>query len=226
LPEPLWNGFLAVAIAAGALSAALVVARIPQALKAIRGRRYLGVTSENVLLAVFVAVSLLILVARVFTAGPLFDRYLLPVVAVGAMIVIRAAPWPARWRRALAAGALAVLAFVSLAFLVETDRFAVARWHAGERLVRAGFAPSEIDAGFEWVGAHTLRPAAPPSSKHFGFARWYIAYFPGSRNCATVSSVSIDDPALKPIGSLNWQPLPGARDQTLHLYRNTYDCRR
>jgi hypothetical protein len=67
----------------------------------------------------------------------------------------------------------------------------------GELAVSQGFAPETVDAGFEWVGAHSAERANLGASGTATETWSYRNAFPSFRLCALVSSSAIDNPALR-----------------------------
>ena len=131
-------------------------------------------------MAVFVAV------------GPLFDRYLYPILPVAAILLLQGSPRPALYGRspALAHGALVWLA--ASAFVIAANSFAydAARWRAGDAAVAVGYDPVTVDAGLEWVQDHssTLQDPRPKSYGVTTYDDWYMS----PRPCAVVSSGTLE----------------------------------
>lgn len=59
---------------------------------------------------------------------------------------------------AAVAATAVLLAFVSVALTVDSDAYDAARWQAGQIAVERGVPAGEVDAGFEWLGAHHQSP--------------------------------------------------------------------
>ena len=76
------------------------------------------------------------------------------------------------WLIAAASAAVAaMLVLVTAAVTVNADAYDGARWRAGELAVKAGVRPSQVDAGFEWVGDHADEDAI--STRHEAAAPLY-----------------------------------------------------
>jgi hypothetical protein len=112
---------------------------------------FLGLTVAGYGLAYFVAG---------ITNIPLYDRYILPVVPLAAILLLR----PRRHRSGLrvrgsargtrvgtALVAAALLAVVGLVFASDSAAFDGARWHVAQQAVAKGWAPRQIRGGFEWT---------------------------------------------------------------------------
>ena len=128
--------------------------------------------------------------------GPMFDRYLYPMVPPAAILLLSGLAEPSSLgrSRALAHGAFAWLA-VS-AFLIAANSFAydAARYRAGEAAVAMGYDERTIDAGYEWVGYHAdgFGNATPMT---YGLS-WYDDRMLSSRPCAVLSNDLLDDNAV------------------------------
>ncbi len=155
---------------------------------------------------------------------PVFDRYywpLTPPVAIllmspGAEAAVRRSP-----RLVVPVGASLIgLTFMSLIFMLNSFAFDSARWRAGEELTQLGVNPDELDAGYEWVGAHarTLPESVTLGS---GLTVWE-AYFPGYRACGAVTSDMVGPPGFDLVGSESYSlELVAGPTERLYLYRST-----
>ncbi len=119
-----------------------------------------------------------------FVKAPLFDRYLSQLAFPVAVLLARSclvsrchhSPHPCSrtdgplrqhwqgwqgWAGCRVATVVLVLLIgaVTAALTLNADSYDGARWRAGDLAVQAGFAPSVVDAGFEWVGTHTSEDA-------------------------------------------------------------------
>ena len=131
-------------------------------------------------------------VFAMMTGVSVYDRYALPalpLVAIGFLASVRAAPEVPTVRREAdgpgvrraSAATLAILAVVGLAFTVDSAAFDGNRWGAAVAETRAGFARRAINGGFEWVnyyrGSHVPRivvgakdgPRAAPTTRTSDF---------------------------------------------------------
>ena len=136
--------------------------------------------------------------AFVALAGePTFDRFLLPLVPVG-LIVILGGPnrrGVSRARAIAASAPLAALFAASLAVTVNGLAFDSARWNAAKSLVRTGVSPLDVDAGLEWVGYHYPGPAvsARPTKQRAGLPWYAQVLFPRSGECYVLTSSPVSD---------------------------------
>jgi hypothetical protein len=159
-----------------------------------------------------------------------FDRYLWPLALVlSALLLSRsdealdgASPRARRASTGVATVAMAGMIAISVALMLNSFAFDNARWQMGELAVNDGFAPEMVDAGFEWVGAHSAEKANLIASGA-GSDTWsYRDAFPSFRLCALVSSTPIKDPALSLL-SVNERSykllLVDGPDEPLYLYR-------
>ena len=98
--------------------------------------------------------------APVFLGMPLFDRYLLPVIATTVVLLLGAPVdgWaPSRGDRWAAGVAVAGLTAVGLVFSCNAASFDGARWRAAERAAQFTGDVGRIDGGFEWINYHAGR---------------------------------------------------------------------
>ncbi len=108
--------------------------------------------------------------AAVALVMPIFDRYALPAIPLVGLLALRAvavpvpAVEPARARveprRVAPVLAVAVLAFVGLAFAADSASFDATRWHVATAATHRGYDPLQVDGGFEWVAYHRHRGPA------------------------------------------------------------------
>ena len=198
--DPGWGLSQQLALFAGSLMAALCIGWISsnlrstgeggsamtRALRILRG-------SDGVLI-LFVVLNAAELVAFAGLGG-ILDRYLLPIVPVAAILLLGGqGPSPIGRRHALAHGALAWLAISSA--LVTTNSFAYdsARWRAGQAAVALGYSPEVVDAGYEWVGYHTLGGSI--GGDGLPYRSWYYEIIPAESPCAVISNGTIVDPGV------------------------------
>jgi hypothetical protein len=126
----------------------------------------------------------------------MFDRYLWPLVVPVSALLLQQPLVPERAviRRlgvSFASLSMTALAATSLALLLNSDAFGVARWRMGELAVARGLARDTVDAGMEWVGYHatgTAEVGATASTTEM----WYDAWWPSFRLFAIVSSSLLD----------------------------------
>jgi hypothetical protein len=171
-----------------------------------RIRAWLGSTAG--LLALFAVLYGTGLVAFGLVAS-MFDRYLWPLaVPLGALLLLRSGAADAsrtgaadaavarRVGLGVAAFVMTVLAATSVALLLNSDAFDVARWRMGEFAVASGHARNTVDAGMEWVG-YNARGTADVGVVPTPREMWYDAWWPSFRLCAIVSSSPLDIPGFR-----------------------------
>jgi hypothetical protein len=171
--------------------------------------------------------------------APLFDRYLsqlafpVAVLLARSCLVSRATARPThalgRTARAGGAGRAGRVATVALVLLIgavtaaltlNADSYDGARWRAGDLAVQAGFAPSVVDAGFEWVGTHTSEDAnrALQDLPGPGYEAWYDKLFAGFRDCAFVTGSPSLQPDLRLLQITTYDELGFAVPEHLWIY--------
>jgi hypothetical protein len=191
------------------------------------------------MVAVFTALSVIGLVAYgLFVQNYVFDRYLWVLVLSSGLLIVswltrppgghfpsfRAEMLPARRGWGLI-GVItvfsAVITLASAAVTLNADAYDGARWAAGQIAVRAGIAPSNVDAGVEWVGMHSSAVAVPgrlvPS--HPPYETWYDQMFPGFRDCAIVSASPLALRKLSSLGQKTYRELGFTGRERLYIYR-------
>jgi hypothetical protein len=129
----------------------------------------------------------------VFAPFWIYDRYLIPIVPVAAILLLQGVPEQARLGRslALAHGALAWLAFS--AFVIAANSFAYdgARWREGSAAASLGYTAQRVDAGYEWVGYHAgglPKAGAPADNMTWTNGRWALM-----DPCVVISNTEIGD---------------------------------
>jgi hypothetical protein len=172
--------------------------------------------------------------------APLFDRYLsqlafpVAVLLAHSCLLARLNTRPthslggvtARADRTGGAGKAAtvalvlVIAAVTAALTLNADSYDGARWHAGQVAVQAGFAPSTVDAGFEWVGTHTSEDAnrALQALPGPAYEAWYDKLFAGFRDCAFVTGSPSPQPGLRLLRLTTYDELGFAVPEHLWVY--------
>jgi hypothetical protein len=242
-PSVVWWALQFVALAGGALLAAVAATLGRQALSA----RRLGY--PRVLLVLFsILTAVFLCFFEGLTRGTVFDRYLWPLDFGLAVLLL--ARRPASSARAHALGARAhaglarahagpptgprrqlafllttaalstVVAAVAIVITVNADAYDAARWSAGDKAVAAGVPATMVDAGFEWVGAHQSGTAVPgrrvPGSPFY--ETWYDQMFPAFTECAFVSGNEVPLPWLRRLATVTYQELGFAEQQDLYVY--------
>jgi hypothetical protein len=147
----------------------------------------IGRAPTGLLLAFVVGYAAEVAIVVSLGAYPL-DRYLWPIIPVLAIVLVRGSSGhrAPRWSVGLACIALAWLGASALAIASNSFAYDAARWRAGEAAVAAGYAPSAVDAGYEWVGYHAAGHAnltAPEAT-----STWYTQEFMPAPPCAIVSN--------------------------------------
>jgi hypothetical protein len=127
------------------------------------------------ILGTFTLLAFVAVVGVAIGYGPLFDRYLIPVlpgVAGAALIVRRNAPGGnhrsgnvvlmerlmAPVLRLAGAACMVVIAAISIMLTLNAFAFDSARWHAASKSVAFGLPADRVDGGFEWNGWHSPGP--------------------------------------------------------------------
>jgi len=225
-PSAVWTLVVLAALIAGVAMAVRIVTGIRGRSRWRPGGEWL--VPERIVLGTFVAGAAVSANAYAFVGGPLYDRYLWPGVLAAAILLL-SRPGPRMpvpvWRRLVAGVWLVALASVSLLGTVEEHTFDAARWEAGQRAVKAGLDPGQVDAGFEWVGWHydgaafeegDLKISAPH--------RPYLLFFAGVGNCEFVASSKVTEPGVRIVRTLEYQPAPLLGERRLYTYRNDFAC--
>lgn len=97
-------------------------------------------------------------VSSAFGIG-VYDRYLLPVVPLAAILVLWRAPRPGpsdRRRMQAASVAFVVLALLGLVIAVNAASFDGTKWKVATRAAEVTGDGELVDGGYEWIGAHGL----------------------------------------------------------------------
>jgi hypothetical protein len=168
---------------------------------------------------------------ELFVRAAVWDRDLWPLVFGAAVLLADLGARPVegarhmdrsrvgRWRALVAALAL-VDAVVAGAVTLNGDAYDAARWSAGQDAVKAGFAPTMVDAGFEWVGSHASTVARPGRQVAGSppYEKWYDQMFPGFRECAFVSGAVLDEPTLALLREVAYNEVGFAIREHLYIY--------
>lgn len=159
--------------------------------------------------AVFIQIArrpdaLLILFLSVYVAelaayslvGPMFDRYLYPIVPVGAILLLGGVRRTSFGRsRALSHAALAWLAVSAFAIAANSFAYDAARYRAGQDAVAMGYQAQTVDAGLEWVGYHSAG-IINSGAQTYGLMPYDDTWLP-SPPCAVLSNSPLDDPSYR-----------------------------
>lgn len=168
-------------------------------------------------LGVFGALTVVGTVAQVATGQHIFGRYLLALVVVVAAALLvpgeatagvegaaRSVITPVGCTLAVVTGA--ALCLLGWGMTATATAYDAARWRLADRVVAGGIAPTDIDAGLEWVGWHATAPATPDHPSP-GPGSWFVHMFAGSRPCVVVTSGRW--PVGHRIASLTYRPWGG-----------------
>jgi len=169
-PDLLPRGLLGILAVGGALSLVVLVsaAAAPLARGAGTLRRRQQPTAPPALFIVaFAAAGFVVTAALPELLGyseNLFDRYLLPLVPLVAILVLRAGAKSPVLRPARVAGvaALAVLALLGVGFAANSASFDAANWSVATRAVEITKDPTRVDAGHIWNDYHAHRHLRGP----------------------------------------------------------------
>lgn len=221
MPAALWLLMMGAGLTAGVLVAGRAVGAAGALPRLLR-----DVSAEVAVLASFAALTAGAIVFRAVLGGPTFDRYLTPLVLVGAILLLRGVADEDGARMPIGVTiAIAAVALVTLGFVAAGHSFDAARWDAAERAVAAGIAPGDVDGGFEWVGYHyggITGEQAPSRSIPHGPG--YLYMFPAAGNCGVVASSPATDPRFEPLGTLPYRTWFGLKNEQVWIYRFTDAC--
>jgi hypothetical protein len=201
---PVWDILNVAALAAAVVAFGILGSVIGRALRRDeifdRDRLRSWLSSTAGLLAIFALLYSMGLVAFGLVAS-MFDRYLWPLaVPLGALLLLRPRVPETVITRRLVFGVamflMAALGVTSLALVLNSDAFDVARWRMGELAVSGGLARDTVDAGMEWVG-YNARGVANVGAVPTQTEMWYDAWWPSFRLCAMVSSSPLDLPGFR-----------------------------
>ncbi len=162
MPIGLYRLLEALGTVAGVL---LVVALVPAVVNGARRVRARDLTVGEPMVAVMGLTVLGFMLAygfAVVTDLPIFDRYVLPVAPLVALLLVasdRAAvpdtrPASSSARRAATLLTLVALGATGLVFSTDSASFDATRWDVAARAAAHGFGAREVYGGFEWVAFH------------------------------------------------------------------------
>lgn len=224
LPGPLWDLLRGIGIVSGGLLAGIAVTVDRRALR--RWQSSMMGTPIGVIW-IFSIVAATGMFLFVLTDYGLYDRYLWSIVFAFGVLLLHYSPPvpPASWPRfvtGIIAALSVLLVLVSTALTVNADSYSVARWHAGQIAVSLGVPANEVDAGFEWVGAHASgvanvleQPSAP------NYEPFYALVQPGFRDCAVVSNAPLDYPELHFVRTTSYDLLGFVGSRPLYIYKSS-----
>ncbi len=121
-----------------------------------------------------------------------YDRYLYPMVAPAAILMLRGSAHSGNLGRRYAASHAALAWLIASAFVIAANSFAydAARWHSGEAAVAKGYDPQMVDAGYEWVGYHD-QSGDPKQASNVSVLTWYDASL-SVNPCVVISNTPLD----------------------------------
>ncbi len=194
LPGIVWGALELLAILAGALLVALVLATSNPALPKVATPPS-RTSMARLTLWVFVVTSApLVAIFAVFHFAE--DRYVWPIALVSAILLL---DWYTRevagGDRAIdrpgpvvAALVLALLLLMNAVLTLNAYSYLVGVWDSGLAAVARGIPATKIDAGFQWVGTHATTRAYLTRTPHLNSTEGrYDAYFPRFVECAVVT---------------------------------------
>jgi 4-amino-4-deoxy-L-arabinose transferase-like glycosyltransferase len=206
LPRLFWSAVTVAGVAACVFLAARLAAGVRDTARRLRS----GSSGDEPIARLFLLVCAAVYATPLF-AGPMFDRYLLPLVPLGAAILFAGpaalpggggaisrafASRAARARAAPAVAAVLLLSFYAVAGTHDYLAWNRARWGALDDLVeKDGVAPSRIDGGYEFNGSFTYQETGRPAG---GKSWWWV----------------VDDEFVLTMG-----PLPGYAPHRVVAYR-------
>lgn len=159
---------------------------------------------------------------------PLYDRYLYPLIAPAAILLLRPFGTQVRQLRshALSHAAFAWLALSAILIAANSFAYDATRYRAGETAVRLGYAIETIDVGPEWVEFHGIGPQL--AGIHDYGLTVYDDRWPSFRPCAVLSNSPLNVPGFRLIRvdeAAYRNYLFFGSDQPLYLYGSTGpDC--
>lgn len=172
------------------------------------------------MLAIFGAVTAGGVIFRGVLGGPMFDRYLPPLVLVAAIFLLRGQREPTWTGNRGVFVVTGLLALASLILVSSGHAFDVARWEAARIAVASGIPAADVDGGFEWVGYHydgIAQPGAP--NRPLDPGPGYLDLFPQADNCAVVAASPLTDPEFDLIDSVPYRSFLGLRVHRMWIYR-------
>jgi hypothetical protein len=222
LPSVVFDALVVVGIASVTI---MLLAAVPSAVHVARSPRTLvSRTTHPVDLALALC---LVGFAAQFSIAPLvnypsFERYALSALPIVAFLVLRLSgdAWQHR-PLILPCVATLVLFAVGFAYTADSASFDAARWQVSERAVKLGYAPLQIDGGFEWTSWH--RQEGPPFWPRI--PRADVARTRATFDRPFCVRVAIGDaPATKEVLATVHSVAPTRRPTTVYAYRLHKTC--
>jgi hypothetical protein len=164
--------------------------------------------------------------------GPLFnDRYLWPIVPAVAILSTRVATPPsaigpvaigARGASALTCASFAALSLVAVAYTQDSAAYDGARWRAGLQFVHEGAAPRDVDAGLEWIGAHSssVENADGHGRRPITIEDpFFEGFWPPTKRCYVVSNERLDPARYAVVDTASYRSRLWTTERTLWRLR-------
>jgi hypothetical protein len=178
--------FWSVLIMTSLVSALLFIAFLSLCIRNIRNRVIEGntirLTNASGILMVFISISMVLLAITIFSGQSTFDRFLWPM-AVATSVVIMSFIEEKKTSVTISSGAygllLVLLLVSSLLATLNIFSYEEAQWKSGRLLVKSGFPPKSVDAGFDWMGHNEGYIDLHCDSGFRGGVQPYVPCFPG-----------------------------------------------
>ncbi len=179
IPSAVMAGLAGVSV----VSAAVVASRVTE----IRARPFVP---ASVLLLVFIGIYAVGIFAQTAIGQGMFERYLYPLLAPLAILLLRGVHLHRRRFGLVLAGQLG-LAIVSALIATNAWASSAAIWATAQGLVSDSTPARHIDAGFAWVGFNSQSNVVSDDSRDaHGF---WAGLFDDSKQCVIVSLGGVDD---------------------------------
>jgi hypothetical protein len=222
IPSWMYDLLVVVGSLAGIVLALAIVPFLVALPARIRSRELFEMRDPlGAMLALTIAGFGAIYTVAVLVGLPVYDRYALPFVPVTALLLLHstrsepAVERSSRTRVGWAMVAVLLLAFIGLAYTVESASFDGTRWKLAEKVERQGYAPTMIGGGAEWLGYHRQHgpvfDADPTASGRGRFARPCVGIVidpknPGPRVIATMESTALTRKPMPIVARRNKNP--------------------
>ncbi len=229
-----WSLVQIVAIASTVVVAGEIGAYVQRRGRPLRALR--GQDARRFILFSYAALAALLGVVLAFLDEHQYDRYLLPILPVVAVVLLsRREPRlgieerPSRTRRRISTvGVTVIVAFLCLmsaSLTLSTYVRDHAVWDAAVRLTQDGVPPTAINAGSAWNGTHAGtaldRNAVKNGNDQYPGDMW-AQFFPRSSDCYVVSVSPMTGPAWQEVRTTSASPYGlGLGAITVYVYRRT-----
>ena len=173
-PAGVYPLLVLIAMASALVIALSVIAPTAQLVARARRRDFAVNDRTNTCLTLTVGGYVLAYAFAMLTGVSVYDRYALPVIPLIGILLLQSAGVDATRQSALRRGGVAValvgVAFVGLVFTIDSASFDGTRWKVAVAATHRGYAPRQINGGFEWVnfyrGAHRPRIVVGAKAGH------------------------------------------------------------